>query len=339
MPLSLPNSSAPTLRHIASPTCTPTPQPSTASSSIPPIHPTTTPGAVYHDEAFSSAASRSSGAALAPPVLLSSKRTSKRLLVPKKLPVVPSSESGIRPSPPPSRLPRPIPRRTCGQARPGNVFNAPAKLDPPAETEDSLASVSDRRPPLFAQPPHPQPPARPEPIAILPVKTEDGASTNRTRLSLATTPNGSGRSSHFTARTQQALTLCSSYDDPISDDLPVLVKKKKSRLALDLGWALGERTNLQTKYDPDRTVAPTGRSPTPTLKGKGSLLGMALRKNSLRLLVSDTSGDAEKEKRASSGANQKWKWSLGLGRAKKDVDGMVMRGSKRSKCKRRLVIV
>ncbi|KAG8863271.1 hypothetical protein FRB96_008762 [Tulasnella sp. 330] len=152
--------------------------------------------------------------------------------------------------------------------------------------------------------------AVPEPFAIMPVKTEDGSSKagtmRSTKISTGSVASAQGSiKSNGTVRTQGTLRV--HIDDTVAAE-PVLIKKKKSRLALDLGWALGDRTNpVQSKASESITTS------APPAKEKGKLGLLKSKASSIRLSL-DSGSDKE------NGGKEKWKWSMALGRGKKEAD-------------------
>ncbi|KAG9038638.1 hypothetical protein FRB95_000227 [Tulasnella sp. JGI-2019a] len=151
----------------------------------------------------------------------------------------------------------------------------------------------------------------PEPFAIMPVKTEDGSSKAGTMRSTKVSTTSIGKSSirsNGTVRTQDTLRV--RIDDSDAPQ-PVLVKKKKSRLALDLSWALGDRTNITEPKDVD-SPASQPNTAVPLVKEKGKLGLLKSKASSIRLSLDNGS---EKE----NGGKDKWRWSMAIGRGKKDT--------------------
>lgn len=272
------------------------------------------------------------GGALAPPVSGLQARPggpARRVLVPKRS----TPKSDAQPSRPP------LGTGTWNSAAPRNPQKEWAVVPPPPPPRTSQGPhhyASARRavpPPSAATVGHASHMARPTPVAILPVKTEDGPDPMKSVGPSSLRSHSSTIRSAGTLRTQKSGTLRVHIDTDVREEAPVLVKKKKSRLALDLGWALGDKTNSPTKTA-TTPVSAKGKdkenSATPTLTKKGSLgrMSMALKSkaSSIRLAAGfadkENSSPKEKEKE-----KEKWKWSVNLGRSRKDA------GLKHTKCK------
>ncbi|KAG8906943.1 hypothetical protein FRB99_005717 [Tulasnella sp. 403] len=173
---------------------------------------------------------------------------------------------------------------------------------------------------------------KPEPVAILPVKMDDGGSRTTAQRSIRiVTGNSSIRGASLrstgTVRTQRENTLRTQMEDQLPEPTPLFVKKKKSRLALDLTWALGDRTNAPSKEkeiplaSPSQPPKPEG----PTIKSKSSMskLTMTLkRKVSGNFRSSELTEDASKDS-----GKERWKWSLGR-RGRKDVKDSLSKHAK-----------
>lgn len=144
-----------------------------------------------------------------------------------------------------------------------------------------------------------------------------------------------GFTSSGTIRTQQANTFKVYADEP-QQEAPDLVKRKKSRLALDLGWALGDRTNGQPKEKDSGTPASATapRSSTPTLSTNGSIgrLTVALKSKTSSSMLSLDSAEESGKENAGPKDKETWKWSIGIERGRKDATIKDVPG-KRSKCK------
>ncbi|KAG9000392.1 hypothetical protein FRB90_011833, partial [Tulasnella sp. 427] len=273
----------------------------------------------------------------------------KRVLVPKK-PLQASNQSTSATSGPSSiSASRPAARSVRRAVNDENAYQPPSEWSvvpppPPPRTVGNphqFASARRIAAPVLA-PVHAQSRPKPEPVAILPVKTEDGSTSktiDRGRLSSigassVRTTNASVRS-NGTVRTQKGNTLRVYADEPNSQDTPVLVKKKKSRLALDLGWALGDKTNGQTKEKEVNTPisATSTRAGTPTLNGKGSMskLSNILRSKSSTLRLSIGSSEEKENAEAKEKDKEKWKWSIGLSRGRKEGSIREVFGGRRPK--------
>ncbi|KAG8897872.1 hypothetical protein FRC00_003709, partial [Tulasnella sp. 408] len=317
---------------------------------IPALNLTTAPLSPFTgDDSILSIASTSttSEGSLAPPLLPSKKGGSKRVLVPKK-PLQQSNQaasstlgsSTISASRPAAKSLR-RPRNDENSYQPPSEWSVVPPPPPPRTVGNPHQFASARRiAPAVAAPVHTQPPPKPEPVAILPVKTEDGSSNDRPKHSRSAsvgassvrTTTGSVRSIG-TIRTQKENTFRVYADDPNSQDTPVLVKKKKSRLALDLGWALGDKTNGQTKDKEVNTPvsATSTRAATPTLEKKGSIsrLSNILKSKSSTLRLS--TGSSEDKENADAKDKEKWKWSIGLSRGRKENSVKEVFGGRRAK--------
>ena len=198
---------------------------------------------------------------LAPPLPIAPGQTRKRVLVPKRSVAQDASWNN------------------------GSTYKAPAAWDvpgapPPPRTVGNAHQFASAR---KASIPAPAPPIYNQlrPVAILPVKTEDGASRsnfNTTRSSGTVRSNGSVRSTG-TIRTRRESTFRAESEN--QDPTPVIVKKK-SRLALDFGWALGDRTNNNSDV-------------IPTLNKKSSKLSMTIGRKPSISSVMRMSGEEERD--------------------------------------------
>ncbi|KAG8935421.1 hypothetical protein FRC01_000028 [Tulasnella sp. 417] len=294
---------------------------------------------------ITSTSTTTSEGSLAPPLLPSKKGGSKRVLVPKK----PLQQSN---QPTPSTLgsstisaSRPAAKSLRRPLNDENSYQPPSEWSvvpppPPPRTVGNphqFASARRIAPPVAA-PVHAQPQPKPEPVAILPVKTEDGSSktvghSRHSSIGASSVRTTTSVRSTGTIRTQKGNTLRVYADEPNSQDTPVLVKKKKSRLALDLGWALGDKTNGQTKDKEVNTPisATSTRAPTPTLKEKGSLsrLSNILKSKSSTLRLS--TGSSPDKENVDAKDKDKWKWSIGLSRGRKENSVKEVFGGRRAK--------
>lgn len=113
-----------------------------------------------------------------------------------------------------------------------------------------------------------------------------------------------------TVRTQGTFRV--HMDDPV-ENIPVLVKKKKSRLALDLGWALGDRTNKESAESYGTPTSQSGSLPSVKEKSNTGKLALLKKKASNGRLSPDGSSDDKENV-----GKEKWKWSMAIGRGRKD---------------------